>query len=178
MSIAFLTGSWDALTIPRATRRVAVLVAALAFPLLVLAWYGLRAADAHPIIWAAGVIGAVVILAASARGLYTWQHALANQPDATLDERQVAIRDRAYLIAYRLFATGVTLTLLVLGIGADVLDPVIAVTFDTVQPFFWAATYYALVLPSAAVAWSMPEAPPDDEAVVSPSDASSRSAAL
>ena len=39
----------------------------------------------------------------------------------------------------------------------------VALSFDTLQPFFWATVHYGIVLPSAAVAWSLPEAPPDDE---------------
>jgi hypothetical protein len=178
MPPSFLIGSWHGLTVARTTRRAAVVVALLAYPVLVAAWVGLQAAGVPALVWGAAVVAILAVLGAVARGLYTWQHSLANQPDAMLDERQVAIRDRAYLVAYRLFATGVTFSLVAIGVGADVLDPVVALSFDTVQPFFWAATYYALVLPSAAVAWSMPEAPADDEPLAAASDASSRSAAL
>jgi hypothetical protein len=58
-------------------------VAVLACPILPLAWHGLQAADALPIAWAAGVIGALALLAATARGQYTWPHALGTQPTSS-----------------------------------------------------------------------------------------------
>jgi len=162
MNPDFLTGRWHGLPIPRTPRRIAVVMALLAYPPVLLAWLGLQSVGVHVVVWASAVMAALGVLLVVDRGLWSWQNSLAQQPDAMLDERQIAVRDRAYLVGYRLFVTGTMLVLLVLGIGADILDPIITLTFDTVQPFFWAGVHYGMVLPSAAVAWSLPEAPSED----------------
>ena len=162
MNLDFLTGHWNGLPIPRSTRRIAVVAALLAYPVLLLAWLGLPGMGVHVVVWASSVIAALGILVIVVRGLWSWRNSLAQQPDAMLDERQIAVRDRAYLVGDRLFVTGTMLVLLLLGMGADIFDPVITLTFETVQPFFWAVVHYGVVLPSAAVAWSLPEAPPED----------------
>jgi hypothetical protein len=137
----------------RPIRRVLVLVSMLGYPVFVLAWVGLPAAGITGIPWAVTVaaLGLGVIL--SSLALYQFQRSMAQAPDAQLDERQIRVRDRAYLEAYRVFAVIVLLVLLLGGIAADGLEEPITLTYDVVQPLIWGALLYSMFLPSAVVAW-------------------------
>ena len=139
-------------------RRALVFVALAGYPLFVAAWLVLR--DVLPgIAWAAvvAILGLAVLL--SAYALYAFRRSMAQAPDDQLDERQVRVRDRAYLDSYRVFSALTLLGLLLFGILPDVLDRPLEVTYETVQPLLWGALLYSLVLPSAFVAWAEPELP-------------------
>jgi len=92
MRLAFLTGRWNGLPIPQVTRRIAVVVALAAYPLVLAAWYGLRGPGVPGIVWLAGVSASLAVLLIVDRGLWSWQNSLARQPDGVLDERQIAVR--------------------------------------------------------------------------------------
>jgi hypothetical protein len=140
-------------------RRVLVLVSMLGYPVFVFAWTGLPAAGITGIPWAVTVaaLGLGVIL--SSLALYQFRRSMAQAPDAQLDERQIRVRDRAYLDAYRAFAVIVLLVLFVGGIVADWLEPPIPLTYDVVQALMWGALLYSMVLPSAVVAWQERDIP-------------------
>jgi DNA-binding XRE family transcriptional regulator len=105
---------------------------ALAYPPVLAAWYGLGS-SAPPLIWLAG--GRDPGRAAGRRrGCGREQPRPAAECWTSGDRRA----RRAY--RGRLFVTG-TMLVLVLGI-ADILDPVVALSFDTLQPFFWATVHY------------------------------------
>jgi len=81
----------------------------------------------------------------------------ADLPDDALDERQRAVRDRAYLVAYR-FVDAIFFAAAVYG----------ALAWDTgllwlpddwvaVQACVWAVFLLVTTLPSAALAWAEPE---------------------
>jgi len=139
--------------LPRLTRRIVVGTVLLGYPLLVAAWVGLPMVGVPPLVWALTVGLLALAVIGGAGGLYAYRHAMAQAPDSQLDERQVAVRDRAYLSAYRAFSGLVLVTLFVAGILPDILDRPLAITFDTLLPVFWGALLYAFVLPSAIVAW-------------------------
>ncbi len=141
----------------RPIRRVLVLVTLLGYPVFVAAWLGLPAAGVTGLGWAlvVALIGFAVILGAAL--LYLFRRSMAQAPDAQLDERQVRIRDRAFLVAYQLFASLTLLGLIVVAIGSDVIDSPITLTYDIMQPVIWGAILYAIVLPSAVVAWQEPD---------------------
>ncbi|HEX5829301.1 MAG TPA: hypothetical protein VFY23_17365 [Candidatus Limnocylindrales bacterium] len=141
----------------RPVRRLLVLVAMLGYPLLVVAWLGLPAAGITGLPWAiaVGAIGLAVLMASFT--LYQFRRSMAQSPDAMLDERQVRVRDRAYLVAYQAFAGMTLIVLLLLGIGADALDAPVTLTYDVIQPLIWGAILYGMVLPSAVVAWQEPD---------------------
>jgi hypothetical protein len=143
----------------RPIRRALVGAALAGYPVFVAAWVGLPALGVTGIPWAivVGALGLGVILAATS--LYQFRRRMAQSPDRDLDERQIAIRDRAYLVSYRVFCAIVLVGLLVVGILPDVLDRPLALTFETVQPLFWGAFLYSIILPSAAVAWQEPDLP-------------------
>jgi hypothetical protein len=154
-----VTGSIAAAEPSLRVRRAIVLVAMVGYPAFVAAWVGLPLLGVTGIAWgiAVGVLGLGVLLAALA--LYQFRRAMAQAPDTQLDERQVRVRDRAYLDAYRVYATVVMLVLLIGAILADGLDQPVALTFDLVQPLIWGAILYGMILPSAVVAWQEPDLP-------------------
>jgi hypothetical protein len=87
---------------------------------------------------------------------------IADAPEEFLDERLVQLRNRAYVLAYRLLG-GLLLTaltaLLVFAIVTDVSPDsdgftyVVTVTWTQLQGAFWLFCGYALMLPSMAVIW-------------------------
>jgi hypothetical protein len=143
-------------------RRLLVLVALLGYPLFVGAWAGLGGDRIPVLAWGlmVGLLGAGVLGASWA--LYRFRRAMAQAPNAMLDERQVAVRDRAYLDAYRLFTSITLLVLVVAAIGADLADVSVELSFEVLQPIIWGTILYAIVLPSAVVAWREPDLAADD----------------
>jgi|GEM_PF-1578739 len=141
----------------RVQRRFVVALALVAYPVFVAAWLGLPAIGIEVIPWA--VVVAVLGLGTVLSGflVYAYRRRLAQSPDGDLDERQVAVRDRAYLESYRVFVAVVLVGLLVVGIGSDVVDRPLLVDFDVVQPVLWAGILYGMLLPSAVVAWGEPD---------------------
>jgi hypothetical protein len=140
-------------------RRAIVLAGMAGYPAFVAAWVGLPRLGVTGIPWAiaVAVLGLGVLFASMA--LYQFRRAMAQAPDTQLDERQIRVRDRAYLDAYRVFALLVMVVLVVGGIAADALDQRVELTFDLVQPLIWGAILYGMILPSAAVAWREPDLP-------------------
>jgi hypothetical protein len=127
------------------------------FPLLLAAWFGLSALGLPGVAWVLAVGAIVVSLLVTDYALWAFRNSLAQAPDEQLDEREVAVRDRAYLESYRLFTTLTAMGVLLVAIAPDVLDRPIEYTFETVQPVFWGVLHYAIVLPSALVAWREPD---------------------
>ena len=144
--------------LPRRVRRPLVVVAVVGYPAAVFSWtiaqtwLGL----APPIGGIAGLLIVLVSLYAMWR-IYEFRSHLAQAPDAQLDERQVQVRDRAYLDSYRIFV-GVTLVALVLlGLVPGMVERPLTLTFDVVNWFVMGAVLLSLVLPSAVVAWREPD---------------------
>lgn len=109
------------------------------------------------------VLGVGLILSSLPAMFLVWRFRgqLAQGTDAQLDERQVAIRDRAYLESYRIFVAAVLVVLLVVGIGSDIVDRAVTLTFDTLNWYVMGVVLLSLVLPSAVVAWREPNLPAD-----------------
>lgn len=132
---------WDRLRTPVARRALVVL------------W--VAATLAIGIAWPIGVVGSWALV-----GLPVWivvfyalrrsVRALADIPDEFLDERQVAVRDRVYLHAYRLFAAAVLILLFALSIIVDRHT----LTYEDMSGAMWAALGLSLGLPSAVLAWT------------------------
>ena len=96
----------------------------------------------------------LVALAASIAGYLVLRRvtgSLADEGDTALDERQTSVRDRAYLVSYRILGAGVTAALLAVFIAVDGFD----VTLDArgLNALFWAVTGTAIALPTFVVAW-------------------------
>ncbi len=147
---------------PRSLRRILVVGVLAGYPLFVTAWVGLPAIGVTGLVWAIVVAGLGLGVLLGALGLYQFQRSMAHTPDAQLDERQIAIRDRAYLVSYRILATFMLLAIFALSIAPDVLDRPLAVTFETMQPLMWGALLYSFILPSAVIAWQEPDLPGEE----------------
>lgn len=76
--------------------------------------------------------------------------ALADTPDEYLDERQIAVRDRVYLHAYRIFATGVLVVLFALAVVVDRHT----LTYEDMSGVMWLGIGISMGLPSAVLAWN------------------------
>lgn len=89
---------------------------------------------------------------------------VADQDDETLDEWQIAFRDRTYLLAYRGLAVGVVWLLLAAYIVADAsaTRQVSQLVSDWIMSYFlFIGVPFIAFLPSAVMAWHQP----DDEEV-------------
>jgi hypothetical protein len=102
----------------------------------------------------------LTIMFATLRRVVTYQNALARQPDAALDERQIRVRDRAYFVAYRWFALTVLGCLLVARIAVEV-HAAPGFWSDLIPVTLWGVIVYSILLPSAVVAWDAPDSADD-----------------
>jgi hypothetical protein len=80
---------------------------------------------------------------------------MADLPDERLDERQIQVRDRSYLHAYRIVG-GLGAALGIVTIGMDALD-VRTVPTDWLQTTAFGLMFLMMVLPSCVVGWQETE---------------------
>ena len=140
---------------PVAVRRVAALLAVGLYPLSLLLINAdielLPGLGAVPYVVLAIVV--VGLWVASVFVVYEFRRRLAQAPDDQLDERELTVRDEAYLISYRLLSAA----MLALAAWALVVVPAIngnrQVSLDTLLDVFFTLVIAASVLPSAVVAW-------------------------
>lgn len=131
---------WDHLRTRRVRRGlvlawlVTTALIAVAWPAGAIAWVGLPGIAA----W----IVAFTLLRRSVRSL-------ADLPEEFLDERQIAVRDRVYLHAYRIFSLGVLLLLFALAVVVDRYG----LAYESVSGAMWLAIGTSMGLPSAVLAW-------------------------
>jgi hypothetical protein len=153
-------GAWCDLTVPQRRRRLVVTVALSAYPAFMLEEALLGTTGVPTILRVVAAAAILTIMFATLRRVVTYQNALARQPDAALDERQISVRDRAYLVAYRWFALAVLGCLLVARIAVEVhVAP--GLWSDLIPAFLWGALLYSVLLPSAVVAWETPDSADD-----------------
>jgi hypothetical protein len=105
--------------------------------------------------WPAGLVGyvglpAVAVWVAVFYFLRRSVRTMADLPDEYLDERQVAVRDRVYLHAYRFFSLGVLIVLFVMAVLVDRYG----LTYESVSGVMWLAIGTSMGLPSAVLAWT------------------------
>jgi hypothetical protein len=87
---------------------------------------------------------------------------LAFQPTTRLDERQAALRDRAYRIGFRLVGAGVLVMVILFIIGAILQSILVGPQSGSTSDGFSARTVLAilellLIAPTAVIAWLLPE---------------------
>ena len=136
-------------TIPRAQRRVAVVLQMISYPLIILLANLLG-------IWPSmSALLALIGLAGISAYLYyntgLWQ--FGNAPDEQLDERQVQARNQAYRFAY-IGVSGLVVLFMLYLLLADNFGLRIPHTFDQITPFFWTIWTFVMALPSAVLAWT------------------------
>lgn len=142
---------WD----PLRTRRARLTIVAAMVSLLVAiptAWITLPAAAA---------LGLMAVAAGVWWTLRMSVRVIADLPEEYLDERQVRVRDRAYLDAYRWFAgltlLGATLVLVWFVMVSDNDVATVTISWGTAMAVFWAFEGLALTLPSIVLALQEPD---------------------
>jgi hypothetical protein len=73
-------------------------------------------------------------------------------PDETLDEREIAVRLRAYHLAYTIFNAAVFLSLIVLSFLVD-LGKASSFSYSQVSALLWGVFLVGWTLPSTILAW-------------------------
>lgn len=144
-------------SLSRTGRRALVVSALSGYPIFLGAWFGLPAMGITGVAWAVAVAAIGLATLAAMVALYRFRRSMAQAPEDRLDERQIAVRDHAYLQSYRLFCGGLLLALVAVAIAPDLLDRTLSVTYETIQPLVWAGILYSIILPSAVVAWQEPD---------------------
>ena len=140
-------------------RRGAVLAAYGGYLGLVVAWYLARRLDSMPLFML--VLPLSIVLLVGLAVLFTsWVWHAANQPDPELDERQLRVRDRAYLQSYRVLA-GATVVATVYGALAWDNGLWLPGTWNQVQALVWGVLLLTMTLPAAVIAWTEPDLPAD-----------------
>lgn len=97
--------------------------------------------------------------------VYRVGRALGDDLDASLDERQLSLRNAAYLDAFRIAASIVLLGIVGLALGADTGYWPIPSTYTQWNDVFWAAFILLFHLPGAILAWREPDPEPEAEAI-------------
>lgn len=149
-------------TASRRVRRLLVAAAFLGFPLQSVGYAALMAPGRVPLsVWAplsVILFGATLV---GVVGIYGYARGRADMK-AELDERQRQIRDQAWILAYGLITTVVTIAIAILTLAASFNGPV-TIGMNELTPIVVALGLYLPILPSATLAWSEPDAPNDDE---------------
>jgi hypothetical protein len=147
-----LVVAWSAATVATAVLPLALRLQDVLGPAVVVDGIGLKLA-ADPIAWfaIASVIGWV---------LRTAVRRVPDLPDEEIDERQVALRDRTYLIAYRILAVTFAWLVLAAYIVGDA--SATRVVSSSVADWIMADALFVVIplvafLPSAVLAWYAPD---------------------
>jgi hypothetical protein len=147
----------------RAGRRrvVAALYGALAATVVAMAIPNVPRSSAWWLPFAMVLLASILVTIGSAVVLYRTGQRLGDDEDAKLDERQRAVRDRAYLRAYRMVGT-----LLIVLVQYMVIAP----GFGWPLPervhwaiLSWSVMLFTVTLPSAILAWTEPEVEVEDD---------------
>jgi sterol desaturase/sphingolipid hydroxylase (fatty acid hydroxylase superfamily) len=111
----------------------------------------------------AGSVVAIAITLGSYLALLSSTLNYPNLPQRMLDERQQAVRDRAYRIAFHLL-TGLSLLAVLYCMLAALSGRLwLPRTFNEFQAVFWGVLILATTLPTAVISWTEPE-PPEEGA--------------
>lgn len=91
------------------------------------------------------------------------------QPGGALDERQLAVQDRAFRVSFWLLSTGVLLAALYGYIAADSGSLWLPRTSSELQAVFWGVWLLVTTLPAAVLCWLEPDPIPESATVASSS---------
>ena len=102
----------------------------------------------------AGIAALVGCLAAAWALLYQtpyWNWG--NAPDGSLDERELAVRNRSYRVAYSAYAAITLLSVVYVSIAIDHPSLWLPRTYDEVSRIVWGLILTSATLPSVLLAW-------------------------
>jgi dipeptide/tripeptide permease len=140
---------------PVMVRRAAAVVAVAAYPaVLLLGEADIGAFEGLGVV--AYVALATVMVALwflSVAVVYEFRRRLANAPDEQLDERERAVRDEAYLIAYRILGGAITVVTVLYLAVVPMITGSREMSVDLALHTMFSLLMAAAVLPSAVVAW-------------------------
>ncbi|MBK7905037.1 MAG: hypothetical protein IPJ78_00575 [Gemmatimonadetes bacterium] len=141
---------------PRATRRRDVVLLYASYPLGVLLlhltlggtiWYGI----VH-VLFIVAVCGWGALVRVGGMG-----RSIADDLDGRLDERQLAMRNAAYLDAYRIVSTVAVLGCVWIALGIDLGWWWVPTTYREWNDIFWGLFLLTMSLPSAFLVWREPD---------------------
>ena len=161
---ALRDGDRGGLELTRRRRRAAVLATYLGYAALVGSFWLNGAADLPR--WTAMLpIAAGAALLAGLTTVFVgawWDRA--NQVDAALDERERAVRDRAYRSSYTVVGTLCVTTVVYAAIAADSGRGWLPSTSNEWQAVVWGVLLLVMTIPTAVLAWTEPDPVPDEPA--------------
>jgi hypothetical protein len=93
--------------------------------------------------------------------LYRYVRHRADMPGAGLDERERQLRDRAWILSYRVLSLVVIVAIVVAGLVVFVMGQSIVIDATLVNALVLCVAVLLPVLPAAALAWIEPDMPVD-----------------
>jgi hypothetical protein len=149
-------------SLPRRSRRIAVVAAFLGYPLLQIGYAQLRATNLiSTTVWAPIAIGLFLTTLVGMVAVYGFSQGRMDRR-RPLDERQRQMVDHAMIASYGVVTTVVAIILGWLALRLSFGGPITLEMGDLV-PWLIAVGLYEPFLPFAALAWIEPDAPADDD---------------
>ncbi len=153
-----------------ATMRIATLTALLAYPAGAIMQLVFPDMSPEPgLTWGEGAGFALMILALAAFCVIAPSHLqrIVGEQAKHLDEFEMELRRKSYAFAYWVFAGMTVLAALYMGLAADsggegLITLWAPTSYDHWNAILWGAVLYAIVLPTAYLAWAGP-APLDED---------------
>ena len=93
--------------------------------------------------------------------LYRYVRHRADMPGAGLDERERQLRDRAWILSYKVLSSVVIVAIVVAGLVVFVMGQTIVIDAALVNALVLCVAVLLPVLPAAALAWIEPDMPVD-----------------
>jgi hypothetical protein len=93
--------------------------------------------------------------------LYRYVRHRADMPGAGLDERERQLRDRAWILSYKVLSLVVIVAIVVAGLMVFLLGQTIVIDATLVNALVLCVAVLLPVLPAAALAWIEPDVPVD-----------------
>lgn len=141
---------------PRHVRRRNIVLLAVSYPLAsLILWTTLRESSFFALAHLTSTVLILWFLAIERVGRVG--KAIGDDIDGRLDERQLAVRNAAYLDAYRIASGIVLLGVIWIALGLDLGLWWVPSTYDEWNIIFWGLFIYLMTLPSAFLAWREPD---------------------